>query len=245
MFKSRARSSFVSSFLLLALLSLLAVGCGTSATVTIQPGYFFGHDLRQARSVVYVLDLSGSMRGGSGSIVENVGTGVAASAGGALVGGFLGRGVGRTVETNVRKLQQKVEKVKLHLIASLNGLPPGSQFNVILFSSGVQKLAPGMLEVNPVTVGLVSAFVSQLEAGGSTSLGAAIGAGLHAGADQVIVLTDGIPTDASPAQIFDLVARENAAHRMVLSTVGVGHDQDLTFLKELAHANGGAFVSYD
>jgi len=235
---------FAKRFLLCLLLSV-GWGCSAHGSVSIQPGYFFGHDLRAARSVVYVLDLSGSMRGGSGSVVENVGTGVAASAGGSLVGGFLGRRTGRMVENNVQKMQQKVEKVKLHLIASLNGLPQGSQFNVVLFSDGVQKLAPGMIPVTPATVGLVSAFVSRLEASGSTSLGAAIGAGLATGGRQVIVLTDGLPTDASPDQILGYVAQQNAAHTMTVSTVGVGHDQDLRFLQTLAQMNGGHFVAYD
>ena len=223
----------------------VAAGCSTQSGASIQPGYFFGHDLRQAKSIVYVLDLSGSMRGRSGSVAENVGTDVAAKAGGSLVGGWLGKRTGRTVEANIQKLQQKVEKVKLHLIASLNGLPPGSLFNVLLFSNGVQKLAPGMIEATPAAIGLVSAFVSQLEASGSTSLGAAITAGLQTGGQQIMVLTDGQPTDASPRQIMHMVAQANAAHTMTIWTVGVGHDQDLSFLRDLALANGGAFVSYD
>lgn len=231
--------------LLLCLVVAGGLGCSAHASVSVQPGYFFGHDLRYARSVVYVLDLSGSMRGGSGSVVENVGTGVAASAGGSLVGGLLGRRTGNMVESNVKKMQEKVEKVKLHLIASLNGLPPGSQFNVVLFSDGVQKLSPVMIPVTPASVGLVSAFVSRLEASGSTSLGAAIGAGLASGGRQVIVLTDGLPTDSSPEQILGFVAQQNAAHTITVSTVGVGHDQDLRFLQTLAQMNGGHFVAYD
>src|SRR5262245_59285274 len=112
-------------------------GCAASGSVSIQPGYFFGHDLRHEQSVVYVLDLSGSMRGGSGSIAENVGTSVGARVSGGLVGGLFGKKTGNMVEENIQKLRQKVEKVKLHLIASLNGLPPGSRFNVLLFSNGV------------------------------------------------------------------------------------------------------------
>jgi hypothetical protein len=235
----------IASLSTLAAVAIMSTGCSTQSSASIQPGYFFGHDLRQAKSVVYVLDLSGSMRGGSGSVAENVGTDVAAQAGGSLVGGLLGRRTGRVVESNIQKLRQKVEKVKMHLIASLNGLPPGSVFNVLLFSNGVQKLAPGMIEATPASVGLVSAFVSQLEAHGSTSLGAAITAGLQTGGQQIIVLTDGLPTDASPQQIMYMVAQANAARTMTISTVGVGHDQDLGFLRDLAVANGGSFVSYD
>ncbi len=229
----------------LVLMGGLAAGCSAHASVSVKPGFFFGHDLRQAKSVVYVLDLSGSMREQSGSVVEQVGTNAAAKAGGSLAGGLLGHGTGQAVEDTVKKLQEKVEKVKLHLIASLNGLPQGSQFNVILFSDGVQKLSPVMVPVNPGTTGLVSAFVARLEAGGSTSLGSAINAGLHTGGDQVIVLTDGVPTDTSPQEILEMVARENNEHTIRVSTVGVGHDQDFSFLRDLAQQNGGVFISYD
>ncbi len=231
--------------LMLALLGSLATGCSGHATVRVQPGFFFGHDVRKAKSVAYVLDLSGSMSEQSGSVVEQVGTGAAAKAGGSLAGGLLGHSAGQAVEDRVKKLQQKVEKVKLHLIASLNGLPPTSQFNVVLFSDGVQKLSPVMVMVNPGTVGLVSAFVAKLEAGGSTSLGTAINVGLHTGGNQVIVLTDGIPTDISPQEIINMVARENVGHAIRVSTVGVGHDQDFSFLRDLAVQNGGVFMSYD
>ena len=233
------------SCLVLIVLGAIPSGCQGHAGVSVQPGFFFGHDLRAATSVVYVLDLSGSMREGTGSVVEQVGTGVAAQVGGNLVGGFLGRRTGRAVEDNVKKLQQKVEKVKLHLIASLNGLPTGSQFNVVLFSSGVQKLSPVMVPVNTGTVGLVSSFVSRLEAQGSTSLGSAISVGLHTGGNQIIVLTDGLPTDSSPQQILQMVANENYNHAVVVSSVGVGNDQDFSFLRDLAVQNGGSFVSYE
>ena len=235
----------VGAISVLVLMGGLAAGCSAHASVSVQPGFFFGHDLRQTKSVVYVLDLSGSMREKSGSVVEQVGTGAAAKVGGSVAGGLLGHRTGQAVEDTVKKLQEKVEKVKLHLIASLNGLPQGSHFNIILFSDGVQKLSPVMVPVNPGTVGLVSAFVARLEAGGSTSLGSAINAGLHTGGNDVIVLTDGVPTDTSPQEIIEMVAHENNEHTVRVSTVGVGHDQDFGFLRDLAQQNGGVFISYD
>jgi hypothetical protein len=225
----------------LALLVGLASGCAAS----VQPGFFFGHDLRQSKSIVFVLDLSGSMRQRSGGVVENVGVDVAAKTGGSFVSGLMGRRAGHAAENRVKKLQQKVEKVKVHLVASLNGLPPGSYFNVILFSRGVQRLAPGLVEATPASIGLVSAFVSQLEAAGSTSMKAALAAGLSAGAQQVVLLTDGLPTDASPGEILSMAVQMNQARTMTVWTVGVGSDQDFSFLRDLALANGGAFLSYD
>ncbi|MBI4511698.1 MAG: VWA domain-containing protein, partial [Deltaproteobacteria bacterium] len=201
---------------------LLLVGCAAEATISVKTGFFFGHDLRKTESVVYVLDLSGSMREQSGSVVEQAGTGFAAKATGSLFRGFGAGAVGNAAEERIKKLQQKIEKVKAHLIACLNGLPQGSTFNVVLFSDGVQKLAPGLIEVNTASVALVSAFVSKLEARGSTSLGAALEAGLYAGSRNIVVLTDGLPTDSSPEAILARVRQINAGHAIAVSTVGVG-----------------------
>src|SRR5262245_16709052 len=221
---------------------LLAGGCASSG---VQQGYFFGHDLRKEQSVVYVLDMSGSMREASGTIVEEAGAGIAAEAAGQVVGGLLGSGAGHAAKSGVEKLREKLEKVKLHLIASLNGLPPGSTFNIVLFSDGVLKLSPEMVPVSPATVGLVSAFVAQLEAGGSTNMFAAVEAGLYAGGHHVILLADGLPTSSTPQEILELAARCNGNHQFVISTVGVGADQAREFLHQLAAQNSGSYTSYD
>jgi len=212
--------------------------------VSIKPGYFFGHDLRRTKSVVYVLDLSGSMSGSSGSIGERVGTDVAAKAAGGLTSGFLGRGAGRKVEKRVKSLKKKIEKVKLHLIASLNGLPDGAQFNLIMFSNGVRTLAPGMIKANGATKIAVSAFVDRLEEGGSTNMYAAVEAALHTPTTQIVLLTDGMPTSSTPEAILDLVSRHNGAGEVKVSTVGVGGDQAREFLATLAAENGGSYTMY-
>jgi hypothetical protein len=240
------RRSFI---LALAAGSPLSVGCGffstqtavaTSRSLRLENGYFFGHDLRQEVSGVYVLDLSGSMSERSGSAVEQAGK----EAGGSLIAGVAGGGLAGEATHSVLSMDKKVELVKDHLIASLRGLPDGAQFDVILFSNGVQHLAPAMITANGASTTLVGAFVSRLKEGGSTSLKAAIMEGLDSKATDVIVLTDGLPTDASPDEILSLVQERNKdkAHRV--STVGVGDDQAKEFLTRLASENGGQYTSY-
>lgn len=228
------------------LLFVLAMGaCSASASVTVKPGHFFGHDLTQNQSVVYVLDLSGSMADSSGSVVEQAGTRAAGEAVGGIGGMLFGRQAGNALEDRVKRLRKKIEKVKLHLIASLQGLPNGSTFNVVLFSDGVQKLAPGLLVSNPTTNGLVSLFVDRLEEGGGTNMYAALEAGIFSGAEHVILLTDGMPTSSSPEDILALAQSQAGPRGVRISTVGVGGDQAYSFLHQLAEENGGTAMSYD
>jgi hypothetical protein len=217
----------------------------TSRSLRLENGYFFGHDLRSEDSVVYVLDLSGSMSGRTGSVVEQIGKDSAAEAGGSILAGVTGSGVASEAADSALSMDKKVELVKDHLIASLRGLPSGARFDVILFSDGVQHLAPTLITANAASTTIVSAFVSRLQEGGSTSLKSAIMAGLDSDAKDLLVLTDGLPTDSSPEEILTSVQQRNGnkAHR--ISTVGVGDDQAKDFLTRLATENSGKYTSYN
>jgi Mg-chelatase subunit ChlD len=116
---------------------------------------------------------------------------------------------------------------------------------VILFSNGVQRLSPVMITANTGTKLLVSNFVARLREGGSTNMKAAIETGLDTEAKEVMVLTDGLPTDSTPEDILDMVESRNEGDQRRVSTVGVGADQAKDFLKKLAEDNGGEYVSYD
>ena len=225
-----------------------SMGAETAATTTrsmrLEPGFFFGHDVRASRSVTYVLDLSGSMSGRTGTVVEQTGKDVAADVGGGLITSVAGHGVGSAAERTVLSMDKKVELVKDHLNASLRGLPDGAQFNIVLFSGGVQKLAPSLITASATSTTLVGAFVSQLESGGATSMQSAIAAGFETGADDIMVLTDGLPTDSTPEQILAMVSQENATHTHRVFTVGVGSDQARDFLSRLATDNGGKYLEY-
>ena len=124
----------------------------------------------------------------SGSIVSQAGNSATSKVGGVLSRGLLGRKSGNKVEKRIADSNKKIELVKLHLIASIQGLPTGAQFNIILFSNGVQKLAPGMIVSTAGSKALVSAFVDRLKSGGGTNMYSALEAGLFSGAQQVILL---------------------------------------------------------
>ena len=236
--------ALASLFLLVPLSTACVSGGGGRGAPAVERGKFFGHDLRNTQDIVFVLDLSGSMSGQSRTIVEQAGTSIGAKAAGALTGSLLGRRSGRAVRNRVSDLNKKIEKVKLHLIASLTGLPPGARFNLVLFSGRVQTLSPAMIPANGLSVAAVSAFVERLQEGGSTNMFQAMEAAFFQDATQIVLLTDGLPTSSSPGAILDLAQRYNADRRLTISTVGVGGDQARDFLATLAQENGGSFSMY-
>lgn len=228
----------------LALSFALTTGC-FGASASMKSGHFFGHDLTQERSVVYVLDLSGSMSGETGNVGEQLGSSAAASATGAITGGLFGSSAGNLAEQNMRRMKKKIEQVKMHLIASLQGLPSQATFNVILFSNGVQHLSPVPLKATGFNTAVVSAFVERLEEGGSTNMYSAMEAALGDEFDHIILLTDGLPTSSTPEEIVALTSTHAAKRTVMVSTVGVGLDQGDAFLETLATRNGGKFTKYD
>jgi hypothetical protein len=215
-----------------------------SRSLRLDPGFFFGHDVRPLHSVAYVLDLSGSMSERSGSMAGQLGRQQAAQAGGALVSSFGGSTLGNAAAGTVLSMDKKVELVKDHLNASLRGLSPDAKFNIVMFSGDVQTLSPAMIPAGTITTLLVSDFVARLEEGGATSMMQAIEAGLSTDADDLIVLTDGLPTDATPEEILAMVNTQNQAKPRRIFTVGVGSDQAEGFLTQLAHDNGGEYLAY-
>lgn len=219
-------------------------GAGGSLSMDVRVGFFFGQDVRGYQSVVYVLDMSGSMSEQTGTVGQQMGNRMAARGAGRLAGGFFGGRAGARVQRRILDRKKKVEIVKRHLIASLRGLPQNGQFNLILFSDGVQKLAPGMIAANGMNVVMVSAFVRRLEEGGSTNMIQALDAAFYTPAQHIILLTDGLPTSSTPDDIISL-ARQHAGEGRTISTVGVGADQAYDFLAELARENGGTFTSYE
>ena len=239
------------------LAATVALGCGGSGVLSLnsaatmsrsmrlESGFFFGHDVRASNSITYVLDLSGSMSERTGTVVEQVGKDAAADVGGSMLRGVAGQSVGGAAANTVLNMDKKVELVKDHLSASLRGLPTGAEFNVVLFSNGVQKLAPGMVPASGVTTSLVSGFVSQLREGGSTSMKSAIAAGLDTEADDLMILTDGLPTDAAPEDILAMVSESVAQRPRRIFTVGVGDDQARDFLTRLAVDHGGEYLAYE
>jgi hypothetical protein len=195
------------------------------------------------QKVVFVVDISGSMEGKNEGTLQDRAVGVAAQTGSSLVsraiGGQLGSLVGRESSSEVTKLGG----AKRELIPALQGLPPTSSFSIITFGQEAKPWFRGMVTADGQNTKLAIAFVKELEANGGTPASAALAAAFaYPDATLIFFLSDGKPTDGSPDQILAQVRTLNAHRHLVISTVGLGADQDERFLTALANENGGQYV---
>lgn len=146
------------------------------------------------------------------------------------------------LDTSGSMAGEKIRQAKAALRFVLNRLNPGDRFNVIAFSSAVDRFATSLQPVSAVPDAL--AFVDRLQAAGSTNINDALLAAL-AMADRerpttIIFLTDGMPTvgEQRPARILENV-RDHAPTSVRLFVFGVGDDVNTTLLDGLATQNRG------
>lgn len=81
--------------------------------------------------------------------------------------------------------------------------------------------------------------VPHMTAGGSTHMMEALHLAWNAGADAIILVTDGDPTDAPKGLIIE---EAQARSSTPISTIGIGENHDREFLQALSDATGGNAV---
>ncbi len=197
----------------------------------------------EGQRVLFVVDVSGSMEGkNEGNIGDRV-VAQAASTGGRAVGGALGGSVGSFVGAQAASEATKLGGAKRELIPALQGLPESASFSIITFGDETKEWYRGMVPATGTNRNLAVAFVKSLEANGGTPASEALAKAFQQkDASLIFFVSDGQPTDGTPDQILTQVSSMNTSHRVQISTVGLGDDQDAMFLDRLAIQNGGKYV---
>lgn len=197
----------------------------------------------EGQKVLFVVDISGSMEGkDEGNLMDRV-TAQATQTGGTMVGGAIGGSVGSFIGKQTASEATKLGGAKRELIPALQGLPESSSFSIITFGNDTKEWYRGMVPATGSNRNLAVAFVKSLEANGGTPASQALAKAFdEKDASLIFFVSDGQPTDGSPAQILDQVRSLNGTHHIKVSTVGLGDDQDATFLDQLAVQNGGQYV---
>ena len=133
----------------------------------------------------------------------------------------------------------------------MRGLRQGETFNIITFSGGSALFDPDMAEAAPGNIQRASAFLSGLAADGDTDLeDAVVRALMLRDVNEVVILTDGVPTvgETDPEKVAGALQRFNLRHARI-STIGlVGRNPDGTddsfaaarLLQRIARDSGGA-----
>jgi hypothetical protein len=226
--------------LLLPLLLLLVAvgGCYTVQRSSSYYGLATGAD-----ALVFVVDISGSMEGRQeGTLTDQV-RGEAAERAGAAVARGIGGAVGRVAGRQVRRESTKLGGAKRELIPALRGLPATAQFGLLTFGQRVNAWRPDLVPASAGNTNAAALHVNGLSADGSTPMRAALErAFAMRGVRTIILVTDGQPSDGSASSIREMVRSMNRGRGVTLHTVGLGGDQDATFLAALAADNGGRYV---
>lgn len=142
-----------------------------------------------------------------------------------------------------RESSKKLTKAKKELSKAIKSMDSATRFNIALFSddlvfwSGKPELADKDNKSD------AREFIKYATTSPNTNIGMALeGAFEVEGVDEIFLITDGEPTDNSPAEILKQFAEMNKDEGVRVNTVGLGEIKDDTFLKKLASQNGGRYV---
>lgn len=201
-------------------------------------GEFYGLDVESMDAVVFVLDLSGSMAGETGSAAERKGAGMLERAAGGLLGGR----AGNEVEKRLRERRKRVEEAKREVAGAIEGMRADATLGILYFQDQPHLWKPSMVAATDETKDEAEDFLDDLEEGGGTGMMAAMEKAFSLAPKTIILVSDGEPTDASPDAILERVRELNADAGVTIHTVVVGDDLDTTFMESLAEQNGGRAI---
>lgn len=198
-----------------------------------------------SRKVLFVIDISGSMK-------EEIG--------------------GEQETTGVSRAQQlsgpKIEIAKRMLSDAIHKLEPATTFNIVFFNHQVRTFEDKLVPATPENVGKADLTILECAPSGSTwAYGALQKAFEFAGVsgapvtgkfdplvDTIFFLSDGAPTDGDPESakpmepevILKAVAEWNRLARLRIHTIAIdpriGKGSFVRFMKALAAQNGGTYT---
>ena len=203
-------------------------------------GYFHGIP-QDGQSIVYVIDVSGSMVVSMANPEEGPD--------------------GRRPVPAAPGDPSRMDASKKELLAALGSLPDGTMFNIVAYATDTERFQPRMVEASESSIRRAQKWVEGLEPFGATNIYDAMesafslaGRGTtdrhyEAQVDTVFLLTDGRPMLPNPRgdwdntdRIIEGVRRWNPYGRIVVHCVGLGKNINDEFLRQLASENGGVFV---
>ena len=193
-----------------------------------------------SRFVTFIVDISGSMeepyevntRKLPGGRIGRAGTGVDDDAEG---GG------------NKREKMAKIEVARRELLRVLDGIPDGTQFNIIAFESTFTPWRPALVEMNDLIRSDAMDYVRNLGPRGMTNVYDTLISALDdPEVNTIYFLSDGAPTMGKivePGGILAAVRARNAVRKVKIHTIGFHLDPKASILMRLlAEENHGTFI---
>ncbi|MCB9907825.1 MAG: VWA domain-containing protein [Planctomycetes bacterium] len=147
-----------------------------------------------------------------------------------------------------QKGEVRIERAKKELVQVIENLAPGTRFNIIAFSGGVDEWSDKPLADSPEPDRAKALEWSKaLGAGGGTNLHGALMAALEEpDVDTILVLSDGEPSVGDlidPGAIREDIQARNRERNIRIHTIALGGS--LKILEWLAEDSGGRFVQIE
>lgn len=133
----------------------------------------------------------------------------------------------------------KLDVARAELVKVLGSLPADVAVNVVAFSSNVTPLWQNPRVMDGAALSEAIRWIGGLQPRDETEPVAALEAAASMQPDQIVLLSDGRPTDRDTIARAMLGLAEGVSSRMRLDVIGIGPDQDRTFLAALATRGRG------
>lgn len=215
---------------------------------------FFGIPLDDARDVVFVLDVSGSMSGTAQGRLAQLGPSepppepapaepVDKDAQPQATANPVGPADPNAPASSPPPRVSKLEVAQEELVAALERLPTGTRLNIVFFSEGVEAVAPALVTLDEGQRTSLSAYVRSTRPLTSTALVPAMRTAMMLSAQRIVLLSDGHGNVGGHDGELLRDAREAMRGGLRIDTIGLGsHDADL--LRTLAAESGGLYQSF-
>lgn len=135
----------------------------------------------------------------------------------------------------------KMEVAQAELIDAVAKLPQGTRVNVLIFSNDVDAYAPSMIVVDDTTRSDLISFVRDMRAVGSTALQPAMRVAFLLNAHRIVLLSDGLGNIGGGREDIMRDVREAVRGGLRIDAIGIGAGQDRRLLSELAAETGGLY----
>ncbi|MBA3463385.1 MAG: VWA domain-containing protein [Deltaproteobacteria bacterium] len=135
----------------------------------------------------------------------------------------------------------KIEVAQTELIEAISKLPTGTRVNLLIFSNDVDAYAASMVVVDETTRSDLISFVRDMRAAGATALQPALRVAFLLNATRIVLLSDGLGNIGGGREDIMRDVREAIRGGVRIDAIGIGRGQDGRLLSELAAETGGLY----
>ncbi len=213
---------------------------------------FFGIPLADARELVFVLDISGSMsEAAEGQLATiQLAPPPPPPAGPPPPTGYPpGHPPPSSVPSGAppqdhrigMRVPTKIEVAQAELIDAIAKLPAGTRLNVLIFSDEIDAYAPSMVVLDDSTRADLISFVRDMRAAGATALQPALRVTFLLNTQRVVLLSDGLGNIGGGREDILRDVREAVRGGVRIDAIGIGRGQDRKLLSAVAAETGGLY----